>query len=366
MDIMKSKWKEIEANIMTGLSYMIPIVVGAGMLMSIGVLIGRFMGFEAWSSEALNSSDFITKNAAWLTQVAGVGMMGLMFPIFSAFVSYSIADRLGLASGFIGGWLAKELGAGFIGALFIGFIAGYLVKYLNQKIKISRKYIGVKTIFLIPVISSVFIVLISKFIIGPLGLQIINFISYLINLIGNVGGGVLAAFLGGAMAFDLGGPVNKTALTIGMQLTTDLNYTHTPIMQGIIISPIGIGLATILDKYVVGKEVFPQNLKANGIPALLLGLVGISEGAIPFALSDPFFIIPLNVIGTAVGVSVSYFLGSHAYLGIPSAIWGWPLVDKPVAYTLGIVIGASIICFGAIFRQNYLMKKELSIEGEEA
>ena len=240
---LKEKWGVMQSHLMTGISYMIPVVVGAGMLMGIGGIAGQILNVEIWSPEALNSSDALVSTFAWITQVAGKGLMNLMYPIFAAFLAYAIGDKLALAPGFLGGVLASEMGS-----ILIGLVAGYFVKFANENIKIKRKYIGIKTMFIIPVLGVIIASLASKFIVGPIGVGFINGITAIINAVGQAGGAALSALLGGAMAFDLGGPVNKTAMTIGMQLTSDTGFTYTPVLLGILIPPIGIGLATIIDK----------------------------------------------------------------------------------------------------------------------
>lgn len=363
MNEKKNAWTTVQKYMMTGISYMIPVVVGAGMLMGLSSIVGQIAGFDAWSADALASSDPIIQTFAWLTQVAGKGLMNLMYPVFAAYLAYSIGDKLALGPGFLGGVLAQQMGSGFIGSIMIGLIAGYFIKYVNQKIKIKRAYIGVKTMFIIPVLGAILVALASKFIVGPVGIGFIGGVTAIINSFGKAGGVALSALLGGSMAFDLGGPVNKTALTIGMQLTTDSGFTYTPILQGIVMSPIGIGLATIIDKYIVGRKVFPEDLSASGAPSLILGLVGISEGAIPFAISDPLWQIPINVIGTALGVSVTYMMGSWADIYVPTAIWGWLLVKGVGGYVIGIIVGVAFIALASIFRRLAIVKKK---EKEEA
>ncbi|RYL92790.1 PTS fructose EIIBC subunit family protein [Sporolactobacillus sp. THM7-4] len=352
------KWKAFQEHLMTGISYMIPIIVPAGIIMGIGIMAGQFMGFDAWNAKLLQDSNNVVKLFAWLTQVAGAGMMGLMFPVFAAFVSYSISDKLGLAPGFIGGYLAKEMGSGFIGAVIIGMLAGYFVKYLNDKIKFNRTFNPVKTLFIIPVTSSLFAIIGSYFIVGPLGLLFIKGITIVIHAAGGTGQVTMAAVIGGSMGFDLGGPVNKTALALSMQLNTDTGAnTWVPAMIGAVIPPIGIGLATIIDKFIVRRTVFEKNLKANGFPCFLLGFMGISEGAIPFAIKDPLFMIPINVIGSATGAAIAAALKTSAVTGVPAAIWGWPLSTNPLGWAIAVVIGSLMVCFGAIFRGNYVVRK---------
>ena len=345
---LKEKWGVMQSHLMTGISYMIPVVVGAGMLMGIGGIAGQILNVEIWSPEALNSSDALVSTFAWITQVAGKGLMNLMYPIFAAFLAYAIGDKLALAPGFLGGVLASEMGSGFVGSILIGLVAGYFVKFANENIKIKRKYIGIKTMFIIA----------SKFIVGPIGVGFINGITAIINAVGQAGGAALSALLGGAMAFDLGGPVNKTAMTIGMQLTSDTGFTYTPVLLGILIPPIGIGLATIIDKLLVGRKVFDDGLGGSGLPSMILGVVGISEGAIPFMISDPLGQIPINVIGASIGASISFAMGSFAHIGVPASIWGWPLIERPAGFFLGLLAGVIFVAVASVFRRLSIVKKE--------
>ena len=160
------------------------------------------------------------------------------------------------------------------------------------------------------------------------------------------------------MAFDLGGPVNKTAMTIGMQLTSDTGFTYTPVLLGILIPPIGIGLATIIDKLLVGRKVFDDGLGGSGLPSMILGVVGISEGAIPFMISDPLGQIPINVIGASIGASISFAMGSFAHIGVPASIWGWPLIERPAGFFLGLLAGVIFVAVASVFRRLSIVKKE--------
>lgn len=355
----QSKWKVFEQHLMTGISYMIPVIVAAGIILGIGIMGGQMMHFDPWSADLLKSGTPIEKLFAWLTQKAGAGMMGLMFPVFAAFVAYSVSDKLGLAPGFIGGYLAKEMGSGFLGAIIIGIFAGYVVKYMNEHWKFKRTFRPVKTMFLIPVLSSLAVIIASYYIVGPLGLVAIKGITAFIQLIGSTGEVALAAIIGGSMAFDLGGPINKTALALSMQLNTDTGANAwVPAMIGAVIPPIGIGLATIIDKLIVKRAVFDAHLKADGMPCFILGFMGISEGAIPFAIRDPFFMIPLNVISSAIGAAIAALFGTSAVTGVPAAIWGWPLANHPIGWVIAVLVGSLIVCFGAIFRAQHLTTKK--------
>ncbi|MGL4450366.1 MAG: fructose-specific PTS transporter subunit EIIC [Sarcina sp.] len=355
---LKNKAEIFQRQLMTGISYMIPVVVAAGMLMGIGGIAGQLMGVDIWSIQALESSDIKIQTFAWITQVAGKGLMNLMYPVFAGFLAYSIADKLALAPGFLGGVLAQTMGSGFIGSILIGLIAGYFVEFINKKIKLKRKYIGIKTMFIIPVLGTIVVALASRFIVGPIGLGFINGVTYILTLVGEAGGTALSAILAGSMAFDLGGPVNKTAMTIGMQLNSDTGFSYAPVLLGIIIPPIGIGLATILDKFIVGRKVFPESLAGSGAPSMVLGIVGISEGAIPFIIADPLGQIPINVIGAGIGASIAFMMGSFASIGVPASIWGWPLIEKPSGFFIGLVAGVVFISIATIFRRLSIVKKE--------
>lgn len=354
---LKDNWEVLQRYLMTGISYMIPVVVSAGMLMGIGGIAGQVIGFDVWSIEALESSNLTIQTFAWITQVAGKGLMNLMYPVFAAFLAYSIGEKLALTSGFLGGVLAQSMGSGFVGSILIGFIAGYFVRFINKKIKIKRKYIGIKSMFIIPVLGALVVALASFFVVGPIGIGFINGVTAIITSVGEAGGAMLSALLGGSMAFDLGGPVNKTAMTIGMQLTSDTGFTYTPVLLGIIIPPIGIGLATIMDKIIVGRKVFPEELGGSGAPSMVLGIVGISEGAIPFIIADPLGQIPINVIGAGLGASISFMMGSFAHIGVPASIWGWPLIEKPAGFFIGLLAGVIFIAIATIFRRLAMVKK---------
>ena len=355
----KSIWKDFQQHLMTGISYMIPVIVPAGIIMGIGIMIGQFVGFDAWDTSLLTSEKALYKLVGWFTQIAGSGMMGLMFPVFAAFVSYSISDKPGLAPGFIGGYLAKEMGSGFLGAIIIGIFAGHVVKLLNDNIKISRTFRAIKGMFIIPVGSSLLVVLCSYFTVAPIGNLCISGIPTIVRAIGEIGAVALGAVIAGSMAFDLGGPINKTALALSMQLNTDAGVNAwVPAMIGAVIPAIGIGLATLIDKLVFKKSVYNSQMKTDGIACFILGFMGISEGSIPFAIKDPFFMIPLNVIGSAIGGAIAVLLNTSATTGVPAAIWGWPLANNPIGWGIAVLVGSLIVCTGALFRAKKLSEKE--------
>jgi fructose PTS system EIIBC or EIIC component len=170
---------------------------------------------------------------------------------------------------------------------------------------------------------------------------------------GNV---VLASIIAAATAFDLGGPINKAAGAIAIGLAADQIYPLTARVLAIVIPPIGLGLATVIDKYVVGRRVFDANLRVAGNTSLLLGFIAISEGAIPFMLRNPLITIPINIIGAILGSVTAVVLGAVQWYPLP-AVWGWPLVENIWAYLIGLVVGAGFIAFANIFIRFAILKK---------
>ncbi|VYU34151.1 PTS fructose EIIBC subunit family protein [Clostridium tertium] len=353
------KLTEVQKHMLTGISYMIPVIVASGTILGIASLAGQAFGFNPGDLELLetSSSEFV-KCMVWLNKIAGGNFMNLMYPILAAFVAFSIGDRPALAPGLLGGMLAHNMKSGFLGALLIGFFAGYLITFMNKHIKIKRQYIGVKSMFIMPVFGCLAVAIVSRYVVGPIGQGFTYGCTWLVNTIGQAGNTALAAVLGGAVGFDFGGPVTRAASTISKQLYFDTNFTYVPNMLGGIIPPIGIGLATIIDKYVVGKRVFPPQLKTSGTPCMILGFLGISEGSLPFAISDPLGTIPVTVTGAAVGSAMAYNFGCHTFAGVPCGFYGYPLVTNLGGFFISLATGVMIVALGMIFRRNYLYKKE--------
>lgn len=352
------KLTEMQKHMLTGISYMIPIIVAAGTLLGIAALAGQAFGFNPGDKELLESGNEFIRLMAWINQSVGGNFMKLMYPILAAFVAYSIGDRPAIAPGLLGGMLAESMRSGFLGAMIIGYAAGYLIVFMNKTIKIKRQYIGVKSMFLMPVFGCLAVAILSRYVVAPIGIGFTNACIWVVETIGQAGNAALAATLGGAVGFDFGGPVTRAASTISKQLYFDTNFTYVPNMLGGIIPPIGIGLATIIDKYVVGRRVFPPQLTTSGTPCLILGFLGISEGSLPFAISDPVGTIPVTVTGAAVGSAMAYMFGCHTFAGVPCGFYGYPLVTNLFGFFISLTTGVLIVAFGMILRRNYLFKKE--------
>ncbi|MBP3038203.1 PTS sugar transporter subunit IIA [Bacillaceae bacterium Marseille-Q3522] len=360
---------EMAQAILTGISYMIPVIVGAGLMIGIAKLGSMPFGLV----NEINDIKYATDSNELFVILHHLDKFGgmifkFMYPVFAAFVAYAIADRVGLVSGFIGGAFAAGLHftfwgiqdgvpSGFFGALILGLAAGYISKYLNEKIKLSKNLQAMKPMLIIPAISVLSIFILNFYIVDPMfgGLNLL--LRNWIEAAQGSGELVLSAVIAAATAFDLGGPINKAAGAIAIGLAADQIFPLTPRVLAIIIPPIGLGLATIIDKYVVGRRVFDENLRITGNTSLLLGFIAISEGAIPFMLRNPIITIPINIIGAILGASTAVLLGAVQWLPLP-AIWGWPLVEHLWAYLLGLLVGVLFIALANIFIRFSIMKKQ--------
>ncbi|OAT80950.1 PTS fructose transporter subunit IIABC [Bacillus sp. MKU004] len=359
---------EMTQAVMTGISYMIPVLVAAGLMMGIAKLTAMPFGLvdQIHDIKYATHSNELFVILHHLDKFGGM-IFKFMYPIFGAFVAYSIADRVGLVSGFIGGVFAAGLHytfwgveggipSGFLGALILGLTAGYVSKFLNEKIKLNKNLIAMKPMLIIPAISVLTIFFLNFYIVDPVFGGLNALLSDWITAAQGAGNVVLASIIAAATAFDLGGPINKAAGAIAIGLAADQIYPLTARVLAIVIPPIGLGLATVIDKYVVGRRVFDANLRVAGNTSLLLGFIAISEGAIPFMLRNPLITIPINIIGAILGSVTAVLLGAVQWYPLP-AVWGWPLVDNLWAYLIGLVVGAGFIAFANIFIRFAILKK---------
>ncbi|MGG3561288.1 fructose-specific PTS transporter subunit EIIC [Neobacillus rhizosphaerae] len=362
-------FREAVQAVMTGISYMIPVIVAAGLMMGIAKLGAMPFGLvnELGDPKYATHPNELFVILHYLDMFGGL-IFKFMYPIFAAFVAYSLADRVGLVSGFIGGAFAGGLHytfwaveggipSGFLGALILGLTAGYVSRFLNQKIQLSKNLQAMKPMLIIPAISVLAIFFLNFYIVDPVfgGLNVI--LRNWIESAAGTGDVILAAIIASATAFDLGGPINKAAGAIAIGLAADHVYPLTARVLAIVIPPIGIGLATVIDKYIVGRRVFPEDLRIAGNTSLLLGFIAISEGAIPFMLRNPLITIPINIIGAILGSATAVVLGAVQWLPLP-AIWGWPMVENLWAYLVGLLVGVGFIALTNIFVRFSILKKK--------
>jgi PTS system fructose-specific IIC component len=335
---MKKFGKDLETHIMTGISYMIPVVIAGAVLMAISRIGASFFGISnIWDPKWANSANaviqFLHTDDGW-----GGLALGLMFPVISAFIAYSVADKGGIAPGLVGGVLVANMNAGFLGALASGLIAGYTVKFLLTHIHLPEAAKSVLPVFLVPVIGSFVTLVLIQYVIGvPFASINTGLASWLKGLTGT-NKILLAAIVGGMVGFDLGGPVNKAAVTTAMALLTSGVYDpNTAAQIAIIIPPLGLGLATLID-----RRKFSPELREAGQASLVMGLIGVSEGAIPFAVESPLKVIPANVLGCAAGSALGVGLGAVNRAPI-SGFYGWFAVEKWWFYILAIAVGTLIV-----------------------
>jgi PTS system fructose-specific IIC component len=258
--------------------------------------------------------------------------------VLSAYIAYSIADRPGLCPGLVGGMLSTTLGAGFLGGIIAGFLAGYVTKFLNDKMPFPAALSGLKPVLILPVLSTLIVGLSMLFIIGAPVKFALNALTVWLSGMQQGSALLLGLLLGGMMAFDMGGPVNKAAYTfsVGM-LASNVHEPMAAVMAAGMTPPLGIALATLLF-----RRRFTSDERAQGKVLAILGLSFVTEGAIPFAASDPLRVIPCLVAGSALTGAISMAFGCKLMvphggafvLLIPNA------VSQLSAYALAIVCGS--------------------------
>lgn len=327
-------------NLMSGVSYMIPFVVVGGLLIALS------LGF---GGKATPEGFVVPDDSLW-KPILSVGETGFLFmvPILAGYIAYSIADRPGLAPGMIGGYIAangsfygSEAGAGFIGGIIAGFVAGYLAKAIRS-IKVPEMIKPIMPILVIPLITSLLTALLFIFVIGAPISGIMEGLSQWLHDMQGAGQVVLAMILGAMIAFDMGGPVNKVAFLFGAAMIVEGQpFIMGSIATAICIPPLGMGLATLLAK----RKYYPEEREA-GKAALAMGLVGITEGAIPFATRDPFRVIPSIMIGSMVGAVIAMLAGvtDHVPHGGP-IVAVFQAVENVPMFFVAILVGTIVTAF---------------------
>ena len=331
-------------HLMTGVSHMLPFVVAGGLLIALGFAIGSFMFGE--QGIYIYKEEYAGTLGQTLFQI-GKDAFALFVPVLGAYIAYSIAGRPGIAPGMVGAYIAASTGAGFLGAIVAGFIAGYFVAWLAKIIKLPRELDSLKPMIILPLVGTAFIgLLMYYFIAHPVAEAQSALEAWLKSLQGS-SALLLGALLGGMMALDMGGPVNKAAYLFSSGLiASDVLGPMAATMAAGMTPPLAICCATILF-----KNRFTEEERQAGKAAGVLGLSFITEGAIPFAAKDPLRVIPALMIGSAVTGALSMVFGCglrapHGgifVLFIPNAVvhvW---------AYALAIIVGTvvSTACLGA-------------------
>lgn len=331
---------QIYKHLMNGVSHMLPFVVGGGILIAIAFLIDGFsVDLNSLPADQRANFGTITQGAALFKGIGGTAF-GFMLPILAGFIAMSIADRPGLAVGFVGGSIAANGTSGFLGALVAGFVAGYIVNLLKKIFsKLPESLDGVKPVLLYPLLGIILIGVIMQFVVEPPIGALNTAINNGLNGLNGASAVVLGVLLGGMMAIDMGGPVNKAAYVFGTASIAAGNYNiMAAVMIGGMVPPLAIALATIFF-----KNKFTAEERKAGPTNFIMGLSFITEGAIPFAASDPLHVLPACAVGSAVAGGLSMAFGC-TLMAPHGGIFVVPTIGNPLMYLVALVIGAFIAC----------------------
>ncbi len=334
--------RSIYKHLMNGVSHMLPFVIGGGILIALAFL------FDDYSIDPSNFGKN-TPLAAYLKTI-GEQAFGMMLPVLAGYIAMSIADRPGLAVGFVGGLIAKmgatfanpaggSVNSGFLGALLAGFIGGYIVIMLKKAFsKLPKSLEGIKPVLLYPLIGIFLVAVVTTFI-NPFVGAINDGLTSLLNGMGGTSKIILGVVVGGMMSVDMGGPVNKAAYVFGTAQLAEGNFDiMAAVMAGGMVPPIAVALCTTFF-----KKKFTEKERQSGVVNYIMGLSFISEGAIPFAAADPIRVIPSCIVGSAVAGGLSMALGCT--LRAPhGGIFVLPTIGNPFGYLLAIVIGSAVGC----------------------
>lgn len=331
---------QIYKHLMNGVSHMLPFVVGGGILIAIAFLIDGFsVDLNSLPADKRANFGTITQAAAMFKGIGGTAF-GFMLPILAGFIAMSIADRPGLAVGFVGGSIAANGTSGFLGALVAGFVAGYIVLLLKKVFsKLPESLDGMKPVLLYPLLGIFLVGVIMQFVVEPPIGALNTAINNGLNGLNGASAVVLGVLLGGMMSVDMGGPVNKAAYVFGTASIAAGNYNiMAAVMIGGMVPPIAIALATIFF-----KNKFTAEERKAGPTNFIMGLSFITEGAIPFAASDPLHVLPACVVGSAVAGGLSMAFGC-TLMAPHGGIFVVPTIGNPLMYLVALVIGSFIAC----------------------
>jgi PTS system fructose-specific IIC component len=320
--------------LLTGVSYVIPMIACGGILIATAIALLTLL--HPGSMTPTGGPDF--SNAPTLKMVLDIGdaAFKMALPVLAGFIAYGMAGKPGLVPGLLGGYLAGTTNAGFLGALLVGLLAGHVVNLL-KKLPVHKYVRPIMPILIIPIVSGI---VVGTVMLKVVGVPIAEFMAFLGTWLKAMSGGnavVLAMILGAMIAFDMGGPVNKAAFFFGAAMIKEGNFAVMGACAAAICTPpLGLALATFL-----GRRLWTDEQKESGLAALGMGMVGITEGAIPFAAGDPVRVIPSIMLGSMVAASIAMLggVGDHAPHGGPIVL---PVVDNRLVYVLAIVAGSFV------------------------
>ncbi|MFO0829512.1 MAG: PTS fructose transporter subunit IIC [Phycisphaerales bacterium] len=320
--------KKLRQHLLTGVSYAIPFVACGGILIAVALAFAPRGANNAPNPDAVPTLALILK--------LGVAAFTLMLPVLAGYISYSIAGKPGLVAGMIGGYLAGEVKAGFLGALAAGLLAGYVVQ-LIKKVPTNRFTKPIMPILIIPIVSTAIVGVVMLQVLGVPIAELLEWLGRELNSMSAGNAIVLAMVLGAMIAFDMGGPVNKAAFFFASGLIKEGNVLIMgAVAAAICTPPLGMGLATLL-----APKRWNDEERESGYAALGMGMIGITEGAIPFAAADPLRVIPCIMLGSMVASTIAMLagVGDHAPHGGPIVL---PVVDNRVMYVVAILAGMCV------------------------
>ena len=329
---------QIYAQLMNGVSHMLPFVIGGGILIAIAFLIdGLSIDINSLPADQRANFGTITPIAAMFKQIGGVAF-GFMLPILAGFIAMAIGDRPALALGFVGGMMAANGKSGFLGALVAGFVAGYLILALRKACdKLPTALEKIAPVLIYPVVGILVMGFFMMFIVEPIMGGINTGLNNALTGMGSSSKVVLGLVLGGMMAIDMGGPFNKAAYVFGTAAIAAGNYDiMAAVMIGGMTQPCAIALATILF-----KDKFTKEERESGPTNFIMGLAFISEGAIPYAAADPLHVLPSCIAGSAIAGGISMFFGC-TLMAPHGGIFVFPVVGNALMYLVALVVGTAV------------------------
>jgi len=339
--------KKLRQHLLTGVSYAIPFIACGGILIAAAIAFAPPM--------TASGPDFSSSPRLKLILDIGAAAFTLMLPVLAGYISYSIAGKPGLLPGFLGGYLSGQVKAGFLGAILIGLVAGYLVEAL-KKVPVPKFLRPVMPILVIPIVSGAAVgVLMFKVLGVPIAL-FMEHANHALRVMSTGNDVLLALLLGAMIAFDMGGPVNKAAFFFGAAMISEGNYQIMGACAAAICTPpLGMGLATL-----VRKRLWSEEEREAGLAAIAMGLMGLTEGAIPFAAADPIRVIPSIIVGSAVASVIAMVgrVGDHAPHGGPIVLFA---VEHRWWYALAILAGTLVTASLIVLLKE--RSKEVAVEG---
>jgi len=326
MEPMVELLKQLRQHLLTGVSFAIPFIACGGILIAFSVALAM----------TPTGPDFSHAPRLKLINDIGTTAFTLMLPVLAGYIAYSVAGKPGLVPGFIGGYLSGQINAGFLGAILVGLLAGYVVQLL-KKLPVPKFLRPVMPILIIPILSGAFIGVVM---LKVLGIPIAHLMSAATAALKSMSTGnavILAMLLGAMIAFDMGGPINKTAFFFGAAMIREGDYRIMGACAAAICTPpLGMGLATLFR-----KKLWSQEEQDAGMAAVAMGMSGLTEGAIPFAAADPVRVIPCIVLGSMVASVIAMLggVGDPAPHGGPIVLIG---VQHKLMYVIAILAGTAV------------------------